>query len=77
MARRGGIHALLTGRTVVAVGASIGWMVVSSGLILLNKQLLSHGFSYPMALSSLGMLFSSVASYLACKVRKLGGHAEL
>lgn len=42
---------------------------VSSGLILLNKDLLSHGFPYPMALSGLGMAFSGAASFLCCKVR--------
>lgn len=41
---------------------------VSSGLIILNKDLLSHGFHYPMALSGLGMAFSGVASFLCCKV---------
>ena len=41
-------------------------MVVSSGLIFLNKSLLSGGFPYPMALSGLGMGFSSIASYATC-----------
>lgn len=53
---------------VIAVVASVAWMAVSSGLILLNKDLLSHGFHYPMALSGLGMAFSGAASYLCCKV---------
>ena len=46
------------------------WMAVSSGLIILNKHLMStDGFHFPMALSGLGMLFSSVASYICCRVR--------
>jgi len=57
---------------VIAVVASVAWMSVSSGLILLNKDLLSNGFHYPMALSGLGMAFSATASYICCKVR-LGG----
>eukprot|EP00887_Chlorella_sp_A99_P004993 scaffold4.g4993.t1 len=58
-------------RLVVAILSSLAWMAVSSALILLNKELLSHGFRYPMALSGLGMLFSSVASYLCCRVFRL------
>ncbi len=49
--------------------ACVGWMGVSSALIMINKYIMStDGFAYPMALSCLGMLFSSVASYLACRV---------
>jgi hypothetical protein len=45
-------------------------MGISSALIMVNKYLMStDGFHYPMALSCLGMLFSSVASYIVCKVR--------
>ncbi len=55
-------------QVVVAVVASLAWMSVSSGLILLNKDLLSHGFHYPMALSGLGMAFSGTASYVCCRV---------
>ena len=44
-------------------------MCVSTGLVVLNKYLLSNvGFCYPMALSGMGMAFSSVASFVACKV---------
>ena len=54
---------------VAVVVACVGWMGVSSGLIMVNKYLMStDGFHYPMALSCLGMLFSSVASYFACRV---------
>lgn len=56
---------------VIAVVASLAWMAVSSGLILLNKDLLSHGFHYPMTLSGLGMAFSSVAATAACRHFKL------
>mmetsp|Transcript_27077 Transcript_27077/g.68122 ORF Transcript_27077/g.68122 Transcript_27077/m.68122 type:complete len:400 (+) Transcript_27077:201-1400(+) len=45
---------------VLVAGA---WMVVSSGLILLNKYLLKDlKFHYPMALSALGMMTSSLAA---------------
>ncbi len=48
---------------------SVLWMAVSSALIVLNKQLLSVvGFHYPMALSGLGMAFSSLAGFVVCKV---------
>lgn len=50
------------------MAASVAWMSVSSGLILLNKDLLSHGFEYPMALSGLGMAFSAAASFFCCRV---------
>jgi hypothetical protein len=56
---------------VIAVVASVAWMAVSSALILLNKDLLSHGFHYPMALSGLGMAFSGGASFVCCRVRLL------
>ena len=57
---------------VLAVGACLGWMGVSSGLILVNKYIMStDGFHYPMALSGLGMAFSSVASWLVCRVSAL------
>ena len=47
----------------------VSWMCVSTGLVVLNKYLLSTvGFCYPMALSGMGMAFSSVASFIACKV---------
>ena len=53
----------------MSAGACVGWMVVSSALIMINKYLMSSdGFRFPMALSCLGMLFSSLASYLACRV---------
>ncbi|PSC69942.1 Triose-phosphate transporter domain isoform B [Micractinium conductrix] len=58
-------------KLVIAVVASVAWMSVSSGLILLNKELLSHGFHFPMALSGLGMAFSGTASYLCCRVFKI------
>ncbi|KAL4428420.1 hypothetical protein ABPG75_002509 [Micractinium tetrahymenae] len=58
-------------KLVVAVVASLAWMSVSSGLILLNKDLLSHGFHYPMALSGLGMAFSGAASYVCCRVLRV------
>ncbi|KAL4439240.1 hypothetical protein ABPG77_004142 [Micractinium sp. CCAP 211/92] len=58
-------------KVVVAVVASLAWMSVSSGLILLNKDLLSHGFHYPMALSGLGMAFSGTASYVCCRVLRI------
>ena len=55
--------------TQVAAGVScVGWMAVSSGLIMLNKHLMStDGFHFPMGLSLLGMGFSSIASYIACR----------
>ncbi|CAL8465208.1 g4743 [Coccomyxa elongata] len=57
---------------LATVVACVGWMGVSSGLIMVNKYLMStDGFHYPMALSCLGMLFSSVASYIACRVIKV------
>ena len=38
--------------------------------VQVNKYLMStDGFHYPMALSCLGMFFSSIASWLACRVR--------
>lgn len=58
-------------QAAIAVIASLAWMGVSSGLIMLNKNLLSNGFPYPMALSGLGMAFSWVASYVTIHHLKL------
>ena len=60
-------------RLVVAVISSVAWMAVSSGLILLNKELLSHGFAYPVRLPA----GSTVVQCFGCLVwvlfgRKLG-----
>jgi hypothetical protein len=55
-------------QVLFAILASLAWMAVSSGLIMLNADLISHGFPYPFALSGLGMSFSSVASFLCCRV---------
>lgn len=48
------------------------WMTVSSGLIFLNKWIMSADkFEYPMFLAGLGMLFSGCASFVCCRVRCL------
>ena len=58
------------GRKLAAAVACLVYMTISSTLIVLNQQLMSEdGFRYPMALSGLGMGFSAVASYIACKVK--------
>ena len=58
------------GMQILAVVACLGWMGVSSGLIMVNKYIMStDNFRYPMALSGLGMLFSSFASFFVCRVR--------
>jgi drug/metabolite transporter (DMT)-like permease len=54
-----------------AIVASLAWMGVSSGLIMLNKDLLSTGFPYPMALSGTGVAFTALASYISCHRLKL------
>ena len=55
---------------LLTVTVCVLWMTVSSALILLNKHLMaSDGFHFPMALSGLGMAFSSVAAFLVCRVR--------
>lgn len=56
---------------ITAIVASLSWMGVSSGLIMLNKNLLSTGFPYPMALSGTGVAFSALASYITCHHLKL------
>lgn len=60
---------LSTLRWLAAASLCILYMSVSTGLILLNKYLMTiDGFEYPLALSSSGMAFSSAASFVACKV---------
>lgn len=56
-------------KKLAAAAACLVYMTISSALIVLNQQLMNEdGFRYPMALSGLGMGFSAVASYIACKV---------
>lgn len=56
-------------KKIAAAVACLVYMTISSALIVLNQQLMNEdGFRYPMALSGLGMGFSAVASYIACKV---------
>jgi drug/metabolite transporter (DMT)-like permease len=48
---------------------TLAWLCASSALIFLNKYLLVDlGFHYPMFLSGLGMLCSSVCSFALCKM---------
>ena len=55
--------------TAVLTAASVAYMVVSTGLILINKRIMhDDGFHYPMALSSLGMSFSAIVSFVLCQV---------
>lgn len=69
------IDSLLTnkyGRLAITASVCLVWMSFSSGLIFINKWIMAvDDFRFPMALSGLGMIFSSVASYLVCKVFKL------
>ena len=53
---------------LLTAAVCVAWMLASSALILLNKDLLAGGFHYPMALSALGMSFSAVASFICCRV---------
>lgn len=60
------------GRIAVTAGVCLIWMSFSSGLIFLNKWIMSvDNFRYPITLSGLGMLFSSVAAWLCCRVFKV------
>lgn len=61
-------------RWLAAASLCILYMSVSTGLILLNKYLMTiDGFEYPLALSSSGMAFSSIASFVTCKVCRVHG----
>lgn len=51
---------------------SMVWLFVSSGIIVVNKMILvDYEFPYPMAVSCLGMVFSSVATWLGGPVFNL------
>ncbi len=63
------IMASRTGRILVTCSVALAWMTVSSGLIFLNKWIMSADkFEYPMFLAGLGMLFSGFASFTCCRV---------
>ncbi|CAD7700496.1 unnamed protein product [Ostreobium quekettii] len=58
-------------RHLVLAIVSLTWMGISSGLILLNKYIMvTDGFKFPMALTAMGMAFSGLAGFLACRVFK-------
>lgn len=57
---------------VRAVVSCLTWSVASAGLIYLNKYIMAvDGFTFPMALSCLGMTTSSICSYVAIVHLKL------
>ncbi|KAG1666513.1 hypothetical protein FOA52_014410 [Chlamydomonas sp. UWO 241] len=59
-------------RVAGALLVSVAWMVVSSFLILLNKHIMVDiGFAYPVTVSTLGMLGSSVLSFMCCHVFRI------
>ncbi|KAJ1617708.1 hypothetical protein T492DRAFT_1097820 [Pavlovales sp. CCMP2436] len=59
----------------LAVTSCLAWAASSNGLIVVNKIIMStDNFRYPMALSSLGMVASSVLSWACVKAFGLGNH---
>eukprot|EP00775_Hariotina_reticulata_P004590 gene4590-4844_t len=57
-----------TCRAMAAAAVAIGWMFVSSLLILVNKHILTDlEFRYPLTVSSMGMFTSGVCSYILCR----------
>mmetsp|Transcript_28628 Transcript_28628/g.54783 ORF Transcript_28628/g.54783 Transcript_28628/m.54783 type:complete len:379 (+) Transcript_28628:233-1369(+) len=66
------LKVLFTAKFYVAAAFCGTWMCVSSGLIMLNKWILSEeGFNYPVLLGSLGMLFSWILSWFLVHVMHL------
>ncbi len=62
---------------VWSAAALLGWTLSSSGLILLNKQLMvTDGFKYPMALTAAGQ-FTSYLGGNTFAVHKLQLHCTL
>ena len=62
---------------LLALLYTLAWMCVSSGLIMLNKYILSSlKFEYPLTLCSLGMLFSGIVSAVLFKFFKVGYNGD-
>ena len=62
---------------LLAVTYTLSWMCVSSGLVMLNKHILSGlRFEYPLTLCSLGMLFSGLVSAMLFKGMGIGKATE-
>ncbi len=56
-------------KAALALLACLAYMACSSWLILLNARLMKiYAFVYPLTLSSIGLIFSTVASFLCCRV---------
>ncbi|KXZ53487.1 hypothetical protein GPECTOR_7g937 [Gonium pectorale] len=54
------------------MAVSAAWMVVSSGLIMLNKYIMVDlGFEYPMAVTGMGMFMSGFLAFICCHVLRL------
>lgn len=61
---------------LLAVTYTLSWMIVSSGLVMLNKHILSGlRFEFPLTLCSLGMLFSGIVSAVLFKGMGIGKEA--
>ncbi|GFR48613.1 hypothetical protein Agub_g10525, partial [Astrephomene gubernaculifera] len=59
-------------RVVLAVLASTAWMVVSSGLIIVNKYIMVDlKFKYPMTVSVMGMAMSGLLGFACCRIFRL------
>lgn len=59
-------------RVLAALGVSVGWMFVSSLLILVNKHILKDlKFGYPMTVAGMGMFTSGLLSFVLCRVTKV------
>ncbi|GIL59594.1 hypothetical protein Vafri_14339 [Volvox africanus] len=59
-------------KVFTVVSASIAWMLVSSGLIMLNKYIMVDlGFEYPMFVTMMGMGMSGLLAFLCCYIFRL------
>ncbi|GIL62444.1 hypothetical protein Vafri_16672 [Volvox africanus] len=55
-------------RLLVGVLSTLTWMLFSSAVIILNKQLYASGFEYPSTVTGVGQLVSAVSGFLLAAV---------
>ncbi|GIM08877.1 hypothetical protein Vretimale_12833 [Volvox reticuliferus] len=55
-------------RLLVGILSTLTWMLFSSAVIILNKQLYAGGFAYPSTVTGAGQLFSALSGFLLAAV---------
>lgn len=64
MAAKDSLSSSASGRVAAGVLSTAAWMVVSSALIIYNKQAYMQGLTFPFLITGLGQIFSAIGGLL-------------